>query len=300
MLECRPSSLGPLLLSLLAIGTLGAHCPCPPTAVGVTDFGSTQDKTGMSGYAIVNGVLRTTGPVPADRFWPAVGMPADPNPPVTCVLPESVGGLPGRPEEGEGLPPGGYRPGEGRLPEDYPDPEKYPGSTGGGCGTFATLQCNDILDGQNTPITPDGWNKAHSGIGESAAGGSTPQGRADYYVKKGYCVDTIIMGPGGIAKIKQKKAKGCDCAIYMHGPTSGHVEVITGTTIKDGKECLTTNSWGRIATVCGADKNNGDDFSHSEDRPGGNFAGGSPHWPPGQTRVYWQCACKPGDCEQIY
>lgn len=302
--------LGSMLLASACVATgCGPIEPPPPRPRqgGVSSFDITDGPEGRRGSVIVDGKLMTAGPLPPDEFWAAVGLTGSPLPQLQCRLPElDVEGMPARPIEGYPARPreggtgetgGEHAPGEGGLPPDYfpADNEKYPGSQGGGCGTFATLQCLDILDKVSRPITRERWKEVHDGIGENASGGSNGPGRAEYYLRLGYCVKTktLVQADNDLAEIARLKGEGCDCTVSMIGPRFGHVEVITGVVTRGGQTCLKTNSWGSPAEVCGHDKDHGNAFSHSQDVTGGNFDPGG-NWPAGRTSAYWQCICRQG------
>ncbi|TNE97244.1 MAG: hypothetical protein EP326_11805 [Deltaproteobacteria bacterium] len=173
------------------------------------------------------------------------------------------------------------------------------GSSGGGCGTWATMMCNRILGKTNSGTAPsrNEWNDVAGGIGQNTSGGSTISGRAKYYEGAGYCSSfEIFEGTTASYKKMAKHIKdGCDLKLsfWKKNPngtlTNGHVEVVTGVNFtRRGVGSATTNSWGKPATVSGG--NNGG-FSHSEDRVGGNFNPGG-NWPANSTVVAMEYVCK--------
>ncbi len=261
----------------------------PKDADRLQDLAYVVDAQGARGTAVESGQKREASAGSLGDLWGKLGLTGPSSPPLPCVLPDSIPDVRAPLET---------PPGKGTLPRPWPDDRNYPGSAGGGCGTFAALMCSDILDGQSRPVTPERWRRAHEGIGESPQGGSN-QEKADEYHRKQIdgCSRSERLKPGDIDVINRLKARHCDCKIAMIGPNSGHIEVITGvTTNAAGQKCLETNSWGKTALVCGNDQANGDQFSHSEDKPGGNFGTNSPHWPAGQTRARWSCVCPRGNC----
>jgi hypothetical protein len=173
----------------------------------------------------------------------------------------------------------------------------WSGSGNGGCGTWSTMMCNRILGkvNKNTAPTRREWNTTARGINQDRNGGSTTTGRSNYYERAGYCASfkKFDGNRASYQEMAKKKKQGCDVKLAFWRKTrdgryvDGHVEVVTSVNLR-GRPSATTNSWGKRATVQGG-SNGG--FSHSEDRRGGHFRGGT--WPAGSTytRVEYYCKC---------
>src|SRR5712692_676555 len=143
---------------LVATFLLGAHCPPRKSDGSLQQLAYVVDDRGARGTAVVDGEKREASASSVEQLFAELRLPGEPDPEVPCVALEAAG---------EAQAPTEF-PGSGGVPSPWPDEAKYPGSSRGGCGTFAALLCDDILDGQRRPITPERWRRVHAGIGESA------------------------------------------------------------------------------------------------------------------------------------
>lgn len=175
----------------------------------------------------------------------------------------------------------------------------WQGSTGGGCGTFATAVCNRIL--QLTPpdqaITKDEWNGIATAIKQDADGGSSTSDQMQYYKDKGgYCAHySRFDGDGQDYNYIATHIDRCDLKLSFGRKSAdgkswedSHVETITSVDYMN--KSMVTNSWGYQATITGGYENN---FNHSRDGMNQAFhqADGSKLWPASTTGVWLETIC---------
>jgi hypothetical protein len=289
-MQISASGTGAILAGILCLSGFQAEAPkaAPPAAKKMSDYGVSEMGDRIRAFAVIDGALRMargSSEHPED-IWRKLGTDDPFKKRVMCNPPPQEGADKSKPAP--------FKPGEAPLPDDYrnkdrsPNEAKYPGSSLGGCGVFAVLQCDDILEHKAHAVTPKRWKKTSKKLG-SSDGGTGEQEIGKYYKDKGYCSIAGPVRPGSHRRVKRLKVNGCDCKLFLDGPEPAkkHVEVITGVEVDD--DCFITNHWGVEASVCGFDEGGGSGLALTpKDKPRDTS------W----TQAHWRCFCKDKkDCE---